>query len=122
MSFKEDIQKKSIDFAVRIVRLARYLQTEKTDFVISRQILRSGTSIGANVREAQYAQSPADFVAKLSIALKEGAETQYWIEILQRTELVTVTRMKRLKADCDELVGMLVQSIKASKRKLKNPL
>jgi four helix bundle protein len=109
-------------FALRIIKLYKYLNDEKKEYIISKQIYRSGTSIGANVREAQYAQSPADFVAKLSIALKEGAETQYWIEILQRTELVTVTRMKRLKADCDELVGMLVQSIKASKRKLKKPL
>ena len=75
MGFKDDIQKKSIDFAVRVVRLARYLQEDKKDFVISRQILKSGTSIGANIREAQYGQSKADFISKLHIALKEGAVT-----------------------------------------------
>ena len=117
MGFKEDIQRKSIDFAVRVVRLARYLQEDKKDFVISRQILKSGTSIGANIREAQYGQSAADFVAKLHIALKEGAETQYWIEILEKTDLVAAVRIRPLKMACDELVGMLIQAVKSSKRK-----
>ena len=118
MGFKDDIQKKSIDFAVRIVRLARYLQDENKDFVISRQILKSGTSIGVNIREAQYGQSAADFIAKLHIALKEGAETQYWIEILERSSLVARARIMSLKTSCDELVGMLVLALKSSKRRL----
>lgn len=73
--FGQSLQVKSLDFAVRIARLSQYLTMEKRDYVLSRQILRSGTSIGANIREAQFAQSDADFVSKLSIALKEGAET-----------------------------------------------
>ena len=117
MGFKEDIQRKSLDFAVRVVRLARYLQDDKKDFVISRQILKSGTSIGANIREAQYGQSAADFIAKLHIALKEGAETQYWIEILEKADLVAAARIRPLKMSCDELVGMLIQAVKSSKRK-----
>ena len=117
MGFKEDIQRKSIDFAVRVVRLARYLQEDKKDFVIARQILKSGTSIGANIREAQYGQSAADFIAKLHIALKEGAETQYWIEILEKADLVAASRIRPLKMACDELGGMLIQAVKSSKRK-----
>ena len=115
MGFKDDIQKKSIDFAIQVVRLARYLQEDKKDFVISRQILKSGTSIGANIREAQYGQSKADFISKLHIALKEGAETQYWIDILQRTGLISSSRMRLLKISCDEIVGLLVKAIKSSK-------
>ena len=77
---------KSMDFAVRIVNLNKYLSQEKKENILSKQLLRSGTSIGANVREAVYAQSRRDFTAKMSIALKEASETEYWLELLNRTE------------------------------------
>ena len=85
------------------------------------QVLRSGTSIGANIREAQFAQSKADFVSKLSIALKEASETQYWVDLLSASGLVTKDQFTLLKADADWLVGTLVNVIKATKRNLKPP-
>ncbi len=85
------------------------------------QVLRSGTSIGANIREAQFAQSKADFVSKLSIALKEASETQYWVDLLSASGLVTKDQFDLLKADADWLVGTLVNVIKATKRNLKPP-
>lgn len=81
------LRKKSFEFALRIVKLARFLETEKKDWVLSRQILKSGTSIGANVRESRFAQSTADFVSKLTIALKEAEETEYWLELLTEAGL-----------------------------------
>ena len=83
---KSVVKDKSFDFAVRIVKLCRYLREEKKEFVLSKQVLRSGTSIGANVAEAQKAQSRPDFNAKLNIALKEANETYYWLRLLYKTE------------------------------------
>ena len=114
----QDLQDKSLDFAVRIVRLARFLEDRDKDWILSRQILKCGTSIGANIREAQFAQSPADFVSKLSIALKEASETQYWLELLKATSILTDEQFTSLKADADWLVGTLVNVVKSSKRKL----
>ena len=108
----------SLDFAVRIAKLSRFLASERQDFVLSRQILKSGTSIGANVREAQFAQSEADFISKLSIALKEGSETQYWLEILLRADFVDKQQYDSLRKDCDSLVSRLVRAVKSSKSKL----
>ena len=85
----------------------------------ARQILRSGTSIGANVRESRFAQSKADFISKLSIALKESSETQYWLELLSATALLTKRQYASIKTDLDWLVGTLVNVIKSSKRNLK---
>ena len=82
----KDIQEKSFEFAVRIVNLGKYLANEKKEYVLSKQLLRSGTSIGANVSEAQYGQSRADFSAKMHIALKESHATEYWIRLLDRAE------------------------------------
>ena len=115
--FGRSLMSKSLDFAVRIAKLSKFLSDEKKDFVLSRQILKSGTSIGANVREAQYAQSDADFISKLSIALKEGSETQYWLEVLLKAEFVDARQYASLRKDCDQLVGLLVRSIKAMKSK-----
>ncbi len=107
----------SLGFAVRIAKLSRYLAVEKNDFVLGRQILKSGTSIGANIRESQYAQSDADFISKLSIALKEGAETQYWLEVLLYAEFIDQKQYASLRKDCDSLVGRLVRAVKTSKAK-----
>ena len=93
---------KSKRFAVRVVRLCRWLQREKQDYVISRQIIRSGTSIGANIAEAQYAISKADFQSKLYIAMKESAETAYWIDLLYETDYITSSQYRSLKQDNDE--------------------
>ena len=107
---------KSLAFAIRIVKCVRCLQDEKREFVISKQILRSGTSIGANVHEALYAQSKADFVGKISISLKEASETSYWLTILHKTDYLSESEYKSLKVDIDELLRMLIASLKTSKR------
>jgi four helix bundle protein len=117
----EALRQRSFDFSVRIVALARLLSQSQTDRVLAMQVLRSGTSIGANIREAQFAQSKADFVSKLSIALKEASETQYWVDLLSASGLVTKDQFNLLKADADWLVGTLVNVIKATKRNLKPP-
>jgi four helix bundle protein len=114
----EMLRQRSFEFAVRVVKLARFLSQEKQDWVLARQVLRSGTSIGANIRESRFAQSKADFISKLSIALKEASETQYWLELLSATALLTKKQGASLKADVDWLVGTLVNVIKSSKRNL----
>ena len=114
------LHQKSFEFAVRVVKLARFLSDKKQDWVLARQILRSGTSIGANIRESRFAQSKADFVSKLSIALKEASETQYWLELLVATGLLSKKQYESLKADVDWLVGTLVNVIKSSKRSLRS--
>ena len=107
---------KSIKFAIRIVKLSRFLQEEKKEFIISKQLLRSGTSVGANLSEAEYAQSKADFVNKNSIAIKECAETKYWIELLYKTEYITEKEYESVKEDCEELIKILTAIINKSKR------
>ena len=116
------LHQKSFEFAVRVVKLARFLSDKKQDWVLARQILRSGTSIGANIRESRFAQSKADFISKLSIALKESSETQYWLELLSATALLTKRQYASIKTDLDWLVGTLVNVIKSSKRNLKASL
>ena len=108
------IEKKSFDFAIRIVRLYRYLCEKKKEFVLSKQLLRSGTSIGANVAEAQQAQSKADFVSKISIALKETTETKYWLRLLNATDYLSDVEIKTLLADCVEIEKILTSIIKSS--------
>ena len=109
------IYQKSFQFAVRIVNLCKYLQTEQKEFVLSKQILKSGTSIGANVAEAQEAQSRADFASKLNIALKEAKETDYWLRLLHATEYISDGQFQSIIADCDEIESLLVSIVKASK-------
>ena len=107
--------KKSNAFALRIVRLYKYLRGRK-ESVIAKQMLRSGTSIGANIAESRYAQSKADFSAKLQIALKEAAETQYWLELLRDAELVKSDKaFTTLCDDCTELIKLLTSSVKTTK-------
>ena len=114
---KESILKeKSYAFAIRIVKLSQFLQTEKKEFVLSKQILRSGTAVGALIREAEYRQSKTDFIHKLSIALKEANETEYWLNILKDTGYIEEKLFISLSADCKELLRLLIASIKTAKQ------
>lgn len=109
---------KSYAFAIRIVKLSQYLQKEKSEYILSKQILRSGTAIGALIRESEFGQSRQDFVHKLSISLKEANETDYWLSLLHDTEYMDERLYESLKSDCNELISLLVSSIKTSKSKL----
>ena len=109
------IETKSFDFAVRIVGLYKHLTQEKKEFVMAKQLLRCGTSIGANVAEAQHAQSRADFCSKLNIALKEAVETNYWLRLLQAAEYLSDTEFSSIIADCRELEKMLTSIIKTTR-------
>ena len=106
---------KSLNFAVRIVKLYNYLRDKQSEYVMSNQLLRSGTSIGANVREAIYAQTTADFNAKMYIALKEAGESAYWIELLERTGYLKPSHAKSILEDCGELIKILSSITKTLK-------
>ena len=106
---------KSIDFGARIVKLHRYLVQTKHETVLSKQILRSGTSIGANVNEAQYGNSKADFIAKLHIALKETAETEYWLNLLKKSDYLDEDMAASVLNDCLEIKRVLISSINTAK-------
>lgn len=107
---------KSIAFAARIVKLQRYLIKDKKETIISKQIIRSGTSIGANINEANYGQSRADFISKMHIALKETAETEYWIKLLNMSEYIDDKMSESLLDDCMEIKRILISSINTAKR------
>ena len=109
------LRDKTKHFAVRIIRFVSYLRDEKREFVISKQILRSATSIGANVRESWNAQSRSDFQHKLSIALKEADETAYWLELLVESEIIDRKQFDSLYSDLDEIIAMLTASVKTMK-------
>ena len=109
------IQEKSFRFAVRIVKLCRYLQNEKKEFILTKQLLRSGTSIGANVSESQQAQSRPDFVSKLPIALKEATETEYWLRLLHETDYLSNEQFDSIFNDCNEVKSLLVAIVKTTK-------
>lgn len=100
-------QQKSEAFAIRIVRLYRYLTETAKEYVLSKQMLRAGTSIGANIAEATFAMSRNDFLAKMYIALKECAETAYWLRLLHRTEFLSAKEYASIAADCNELLKLL---------------
>ena len=118
MKDNNQIAIKSKAFAVRMIRLYQYLTNEKREHVLSKQVLRSGTSIGANIREADNAQSKKDFVAKMQIALKEAGETEYWLELLQDTEYISGNAGENLRSDCHELYQMITAIIKTAKTNL----
>ncbi len=105
---------KSLDFAIRVVNLHKFLKKKK-EFVMSKQLMRCGTSIGAMVREAQRGESRADFVHKLSVSLKEANEAEYWIILLYRTEYLTEDMYTSIYKDCCELIALLVKIIKTTK-------
>ena len=114
------IWNKSKEFAVKIVRLSQFLQNDKHEFVLSHQILKSGTSIGANIRESKNAQSISDFIHKLEIALKESDETEYWLDLLYETDYITAEVYQDLLAKNKELTALLVSIIKKMKIKRDN--
>src|SRR4051812_38135609 len=105
------LKEKSYRFALRIVKLSRHLTTEQREFVLSKQVLRSGTSIGANIEESKQAQSKVDFIHKMSIANKEAFETNYWLRLLRDSELIKPAIAESLISDCEELQKILVASI-----------
>ena len=109
------IEEKSFHFSVRIVRLCRLLQEEKKEYILSKQLLRAGTSIGANVAESQQAQSRADFISKLNISLKEAVESNYWIRLLRATDYLSEPEFESIIADCRELEKLLTAIIKSSR-------
>jgi four helix bundle protein len=108
---------KSYSFAIRIVKLNEYLTKEKKEYTLSKQLLRSGTAIGALVAEAQYAQSKADFVNKMYIGLKEANESRYWIRLLTDCQYLTQTMSKSIFNDVEELIKMLTSSINTTKER-----
>lgn len=114
MKTENIVADKSKMFAVRIVKLYQYLCTEKREFVLAKQLLRSGTSIGANVKEAIRGQSKADFISKMSIALKEASETEYWLELLYETDFLDKNQFESIYADNQELLKILTSIIKSS--------
>ena len=119
MSKENIIRTKSFDFAVRIVKAYQHLTESKREFVMSKQLLRSGTAIGALVKEAEQAESKLDFIHKLNIALKEANETSYWLELLFKTDYFAEQEFTSLQNDCVELLKLLVSIIKTTKANLK---
>jgi len=109
---------KSLKFALRIIKLSRYLQENHREYILSKQIVRSGTAIGALIREAQYAQSDADFLHKLTIALKEANETKYWLELLSGSEYITHTMHRSIEPEAEELLRLLIASTKTVKNRV----
>ena len=105
-------------FALRVIKLSRYLIEEKKEFILSKQILRSGTSIGANVRERKNAQSKSDFINKLSIALKEADETTYWLELLVGSEYIDQKMFVSLEKDIKEIIALITASINTARSNL----
>ena len=110
------VQEKSFQFAIRIVNLCKYLQSEQKEYILSKQLMRSGTSIGANIAEAQQAQSKADFVHKVSIALKEAYETNYWIRLLYATQYLSDKEYESIINDCAEMEKLLIAITKTAKK------
>lgn len=113
---KSVLREKSYVFAVRIVKVCQYLQKDKEELVLSRQLIRSGTAIGALLKEAEFGQSKSDFISKMHIALKEANETEYWLNLLSDTGYLENPGYKSITGDCNEIIAMLVSSIKTSKK------
>lgn len=111
------VKDKSFLFAIRVVKLFKHLSEQKREYVLSKQLLRSGTAIGALVREAEQAESNADFIHKLAIALKEANESEYWILLLKETDYLTEREAESICADLTELLKLLTSIIKTSKTK-----
>ena len=114
---KGPLWQQSFAFTLRIVKMSQYLQQEQREYVLSKQVLRSGTAIGALVREAEHAQSRADFINKMSIALKEANETDYWLDLLHQSDYLTTESHQSIKPDIEELLKLLVSIVKTTKEK-----
>ena len=113
---EQTVARKSFLFAVRIVKLSKHLNTAKKEYVLSKQLLRAGTSIGANIAEAEQAQSKADFISKMNIALKEAVETNYWLRLLQASDYLSDAEFSSIHSDCRELEKMLTAILKTAKQ------
>ena len=111
---QDTVEQKSFLFAVRIVKLCEYLRKTKKEYTLSKQLLRAGTSIGANVAEAQQAQSRADFSSKINIALKEAVEANYWLRLLDATDILSHREFQSIITDCRELEKMLTAIVKTT--------
>ena len=110
------LKNKSIAFAIRTVNCYKFLEKEKKEKVMSKQLLRCGTSIGANIHEGIFGQSVADFISKMSIALKEASETSYWLLILHQTDYLSDEMYDSIKSDIDEIIKLLISSLKTTKK------
>ena len=108
----------SKQFALRIIKLYKYLLIDKKEYIMSKQVYRAGTSIGANIAESKNAQSKADFISKLSIALKESSETEYWLELLYNSETISKKEFKSLDQDLNVIIGTLIKIIKKTKENM----
>ncbi len=117
---KNIVKEKSLDFAVRIVKLHQYVASDKKEFIMSKQLLRSGTSVGAMIREAEHAESKADFIHKLAIAQKEANETLYWLELLKKTGYLENTEYDSINNDAEEIIKLLTKIIITSKEGTKS--
>lgn len=116
---KQNILKtKSFDFAIRIINLYKFLKKQHSEYILSQQIVKSGTSIGALVREAEHAESLKDFAHKLNIGLKEANESMYWLDLLYATGFISEKMYKSIIKDCEELLKLLIASVKTTKKKL----
>ena len=117
MQRKDVLREKSFAFAVRIVKFAGWLREDREEYILSKQVLRSGTAIGALISEAAYGQSKADFVARMTIALKEANETLYWIRLLHAAGLIEEQMSGSLLTDAEELLALLISTVKTAKNK-----
>ncbi|MCW3083127.1 MAG: hypothetical protein JWP12_493 [Bacteroidetes bacterium] len=109
---------KSYAFAIRIIKLYKFLSEEKKEYVLSKQLLRSGTAVGALVKEAEHAQSKADFLNKMNIGLKEANETEYWLMLLKDTDYISKNEFDSINKDCSEILRLLVSIVKTTKTTL----
>jgi len=114
------VKNKSFEFAIRVVRLYQFLVSDKKEFVLSKQLLRSGTSVGAMVRESEHSESKADFIHKLSIAQKEINETIYWLELLKATDYLTQEQFESINNDAVEIIKLITTIIKTTKSNINN--
>jgi len=112
------VKDKSKKFALRIIKLYKHLSDDKREFVMSKQLLRCGTSIGANICEADHAMSKKEFVAKMNISLKEAAESEYWLELLYESEYITQSEFASMNKDCGEIKGLLISIIRTANKNL----
>lgn len=115
MSKDNVIVEKSKAFALRIIKLYKYLKDQQNEYVMSKQLLRCGTSIGANIKEAMRGQSKADFYSKLNISLKEASEAEYWLELLYESDFITKAQFESIYVDCQEIIKLLVSITKTQK-------
>jgi four helix bundle protein len=111
------LREKSYKFALRIIKLYKFMVAENKEYVLSKQVLRSGTAIGALISEAKFGQSTADFISKMNIALKEANETDYWLSLLKDSDYIDEKQFKSLQKDINELISMLVSTVKTLKSK-----